>query len=48
VEYFEEPEEGVEFLLNELKAGDLFVTMGAGDNWRLGQAVLRRISEGRA
>ncbi|MBN1835623.1 MAG: UDP-N-acetylmuramate--L-alanine ligase [Spirochaetales bacterium] len=46
VEYFENPEDAVPFLLGELKAGDLFVTMGAGDNWKVGQAVMRRMAEG--
>jgi len=28
------------YLEKSLKSGDLFVTMGAGDNWQLGKAVL--------
>ena len=27
------------FLSDELRPGDLFVTMGAGDNWKLGRAL---------
>jgi UDP-N-acetylmuramate--alanine ligase len=41
VRYFEEPMEAAPFLRDELKAGDVFVTMGAGDNWRVGREVLR-------
>ena len=29
-----------EYLAKTLKPGDLFVTMGAGDNWKIGRAVL--------
>ncbi|HVP17615.1 MAG TPA: UDP-N-acetylmuramate--L-alanine ligase [Spirochaetia bacterium] len=41
VRYFEEPREAVPFLTSELQPGDLFVTMGAGDNWKLGRELLR-------
>lgn len=34
--YYNEPEDAFEFLAKELKKGDLFITMGAGDNWKLG------------
>lgn len=37
--YFEEPMEALPFLQNRLQPGDLFVTMGAGDNWKLGKAA---------
>ncbi len=40
VRYFEEVMDAREFLDKELRPGDLFVTMGAGDNWRIGRAVL--------
>lgn len=40
VHYFEEVMDAREYLANTLKPGDLFVTMGAGDNWRIGRAVL--------
>lgn len=36
----------VAFLLKNLKAGDLLVTMGAGDNFRIGRQVLDRLHEG--
>jgi UDP-N-acetylmuramate--alanine ligase len=39
IHYFEEPIDAKDFLLKELKSGDLFITMGAGDNWKLGKAV---------
>jgi UDP-N-acetylmuramate--alanine ligase len=38
--YAEEPEDAVPELRRILKPGDLFITMGAGDNWRLGKALL--------
>ncbi len=37
VRYFEEPLDALETLAAELKPGDLFLTMGAGDNFRLGR-----------
>ena len=45
VRYFEEPLDAAEPLAAELRPGDLFITMGAGDNWRLGRAVLARLEE---
>jgi UDP-N-acetylmuramate--alanine ligase len=41
VSYFEEPMDALPFLASELKRGDLFLTMGAGDNWKLGREILR-------
>lgn len=38
--YFEEPMEARSRISGMLKPGDVFVTMGAGDNWKLGLAVL--------
>jgi UDP-N-acetylmuramate--alanine ligase len=43
VTYFEEPIDAAPFLARELKPGDLFLTMGAGDNWKLGRELLRGI-----
>ena len=40
VSYVEEPEAAAESLAARLRPGDLFLTMGAGDNWKLGAAVL--------
>jgi UDP-N-acetylmuramate--alanine ligase len=42
--YFEKPLDAVSHLKKELKAGDLFLTMGAGDNWKLGEALLDTLS----
>jgi UDP-N-acetylmuramate--alanine ligase len=41
VSYFEDPAEAVAPLAAELKPGDLFITMGAGDNWKVGRELLR-------
>jgi UDP-N-acetylmuramate--alanine ligase len=40
VYYREEPEEAAELLKGILRRGDIFLTMGAGDNWKLGAALL--------
>ncbi|MCR5217995.1 UDP-N-acetylmuramate--L-alanine ligase [Treponema sp.] len=53
VNYFEEIEEALPFakeLLNtnpgpEYPDGYLFVTMGAGDNWKLGKAIIKEFGE---
>jgi UDP-N-acetylmuramate--alanine ligase len=39
--YFEELDDAVPFLAVALKPGDIFLTMGAGDNWRLGRQLLQ-------
>lgn len=41
VRYFDEPREAIPFLTSVLQPGDLFITMGAGDNWKLGRELLR-------
>jgi UDP-N-acetylmuramate--alanine ligase len=38
--YVEEPEDAVEQLKAMLQEKDLFITMGAGDNWKLGKKLL--------
>ena len=38
--YCEEPEDAADMLKGILQPGDLFLTMGAGDNWRLGIKLL--------
>jgi len=43
--YFEEPLDALEPLCRELRPGDLLLTMGAGDNFRLGEALLERFKE---
>jgi UDP-N-acetylmuramate--alanine ligase len=40
VVFFEEPEDSLRYLHENLRNGDLFVTMGAGDNWRIGREIL--------
>ncbi|MDR0451446.1 MAG: UDP-N-acetylmuramate--L-alanine ligase, partial [Treponema sp.] len=40
VYYTEEPEGAAEMLAQMLRPGDLFITMGAGDNWKLGKKLL--------
>jgi UDP-N-acetylmuramate--alanine ligase len=40
VYYVDEPLDAVSLLKDMLKPGDLFITMGAGDNWKLGRALL--------
>lgn len=37
--YYDEPLDALPFLLGELRSGDIFMTMGAGDNFRLGRAL---------
>ena len=37
--YTDEPMEGYELMQGILEPGDLFITMGAGDNWKLGQKL---------
>jgi len=37
--YVEEPEDACELLEELLEPGDLFITMGAGDNWKLGEKM---------
>jgi UDP-N-acetylmuramate--alanine ligase len=46
VHYTPGPGEALAFLERNLKPGDLFLTMGAGDNWKLGRDLYRRFSGG--
>lgn len=41
VRYFEDPADAAAPLAGELAPGDLFITMGAGDNWKIGRELLR-------
>jgi UDP-N-acetylmuramate--alanine ligase len=43
--YFEEVMDAAAYLRKELKSGDLFITLGAGDNWRLGRRLFDEIKE---
>jgi UDP-N-acetylmuramate--alanine ligase len=45
--YYEEPLDALDFLRAELRPGDLFVTMGAGDNWTVGKALYDEFSSGK-
>ena len=45
VEYFEEVMDAWDYLRNTLKPCDLFVTMGAGDNWKLGYRLFKSLKE---
>jgi UDP-N-acetylmuramate--alanine ligase len=41
VRYIEDPADAITPLAGELVPGDLFITMGAGDNWKIGRELLR-------
>ncbi|MCA1949070.1 MAG: UDP-N-acetylmuramate--L-alanine ligase [Treponema sp.] len=43
VYYFDEVMDALPFLKQELRPGDLFITMGAGDNWKLAQALYEEL-----
>lgn len=45
VTYFDTFEETVPFLLEKLQPNNLFITMGAGDNWKIGQRVLEELKK---
>jgi UDP-N-acetylmuramate--alanine ligase len=45
VVYFEEVMDAADYLKKELRAGDLFITLGAGDNWQLGKKLFREMPE---
>ncbi|OQY34064.1 MAG: UDP-N-acetylmuramate--L-alanine ligase [Spirochaetaceae bacterium 4572_59] len=45
VQYFTEVMEALPELMKQLKPGDLFITMGAGDNWQLGRRLYAALSE---
>jgi len=42
--YTDEPEDAAEQLKSILRNGDLFITMGAGDNWRLGKKLFTELA----
>ena len=46
VRYFDEPAAAVPWLRGELSRGDVFVTMGAGDNWKIGRELLVALGGG--
>jgi UDP-N-acetylmuramate--alanine ligase len=43
VVYFEEVMDAADYLKKELKSGDLFITLGAGDNWQLGKKLFQEM-----
>ena len=44
-EVFRRDKEGaVEYVLSEMKKGDVLLTLGAGDVWKLGEKVLERLN----
>jgi UDP-N-acetylmuramate--alanine ligase len=45
VYYFEEHSDSLPFIKDYLRPGDLFVTMGAGDNWLLGRDLLTELKD---
>lgn len=45
VVYFHEVMDAEDFCLQTLAAGDVFITMGAGNNWALGHKLLKKLSE---
>ncbi len=47
VDYFEEPLDALPHLVKKLQPGDLFITMGAGDNWQLGRQLLEELKKER-
>lgn len=44
VHYFHQPMSAKQFCLQTLADGDVFITLGAGDNWRLGHAVYAELT----
>jgi UDP-N-acetylmuramate--alanine ligase len=48
VRYFEETADAFPYLSASLKKGDLFLTMGAGDNWKLGRDLYRHFASQRS
>lgn len=42
--YIEEPLDAAEYLKSKLNEGDIFITMGAGDNWKLCNLIYRQLS----
>jgi UDP-N-acetylmuramate--alanine ligase len=44
VRYFDDPADALPYLKNSLAHGDLFVTMGAGNNWTIGRELFAYFS----
>jgi len=45
VHYVHEPEDALEQVAALLRPGDLFITMGAGNNWQLGRRLFDEFHE---
>jgi UDP-N-acetylmuramate--alanine ligase len=45
VSYFDDPAAAFPQLAARLKPGDLFITLGAGDNWKLGRDLFKHFQE---
>ncbi len=45
VSYYGDKEEAVQYLAKEMKQGDVLLTLGAGDVWKLGEKTLGRLNE---
>lgn len=46
--YFAKPLDALDYVLDLLQPGDLFITLGAGDNWTLAHEVYRNLISGAA
>ncbi|MDR0910509.1 MAG: UDP-N-acetylmuramate--L-alanine ligase [Spirochaetaceae bacterium] len=44
--YYDDYHEALQPLLQTLHTGDVFITMGAGDNWQLGKALIQKLQQG--
>ena len=45
--YAETFQEGEEIIQNNLSPGDLVLTLGAGDNWKVGKNLLEKLKAGK-
>ena len=45
IAYVDEPLEALNLLINLLQPGDIFLTLGAGDNWKLAKALAERLDK---
>jgi UDP-N-acetylmuramate--alanine ligase len=45
VSYYKDREEALRYLIAEMKRGDILLTLGAGDVWKLGEKALERLNE---
>ncbi|MBO4729326.1 MAG: UDP-N-acetylmuramate--L-alanine ligase, partial [Spirochaetaceae bacterium] len=45
VSYYEEILDALPYVSSIVKPGDLFITMGAGDNWKIGKALIEQLTK---